>query len=365
MPYFNFKNIKITGMASAVPTNIVTSESYNEVLGEDAVKKFVKMTGVKEVRKTHEKQTASDLGCAAAEKLLTEKNIDRNTIGAVIFAAHSTDYRRPATACVLLHRLGIKNKDCAAFDVSLGCSAFVYGVQIICSMMETSDMTRALLIVGETMSKMVYPEDKSSNMLFGDAGSAVLLEKTEEESTINALTCSDGSGWKAIVAPAGGFRNMEASHEPMIWADGNPRTLYNTIMDGMAVFNFTISDVPETMNQFFEKSGTTSEDYDIFALHQANKFILKQLSKKLGASKDQVPMCIDRFGNTSAAAIPLTICDALGNTEGGRNKIFMSGFGVGLSWGVVSAEIDAADVLPVFETDDYFADGIINSPEDM
>ncbi len=365
MPFFNFNHIKITGMASAVPTNVVASESFNEIIGEDAVKKFVKMTGVKQVRKTHDKQTASDLGCAAAERLLCEKNIDRNTIGAVIFAAHSTDYRRPATACVLQHRLGIKNKDCAAFDVSLGCSAFVYGVQIIGSMMETSDMRRALLIVGETMSKMVYPEDKSSNMLFGDAGSAILFEKTDGESTIKALTCSDGSGWKAIVAPAGGFRNMEASHEPMIWADGNPRTLYNTIMDGMAVFNFTISDVPETMSDFFEKSGTTAEDYDLFALHQANKFILKQLSKKLGVPMKQVPVCIDRYGNTSAAAVPLTICDALGDEENGSHKVFMSGFGVGLSWGVVSAEINSADVLPVFETDDYFAEGIINAPEDM
>ncbi len=365
MPFFKFKNIKITGVASAVPTEVVTSESFNGVIGEEAVKKFVKMTGIREIHRTHEKQTASDLGYAAADRLLTDKGIDRNSIGCVVFVAHSTDYRRPATACVLQHRLHIENKDCAVFDVNLGCSAFVYGVEIVCSMMQCSDIKRGLLIVGETMTKMVYPEDKSSNMLFGDAGSAIIFEKTDTDSEINALVCSDGSGWKAIVAPAGGFRNMEASREPMVWADGNLRTLYNTVMNGTDVFNFTISDVPKTMNDFFDKSQTTAEDYDMFALHQANKFILKQLSKKLNVSMDKIPVCIDRYGNTSAAAIPLTICDALGEENKGRKNIFMSGFGVGLSWGVVSAEIDSADVLPVFETDEYYADGIINSPEDM
>ena len=144
--------------------------------GQDYVEQFVKMTGVEEIRKTEPHQTASDLGYAAAEELLQKKGINRKDIKALIFSAHSTDYRRPATACVLHKRLHL-DRNCAAFDVNLGCSAFVYSAQIISALMANSDIDKGLLIVGETMSRMVHPEDKSSVMLFGDAGAAILFEK--------------------------------------------------------------------------------------------------------------------------------------------------------------------------------------------
>ena len=169
--------------------------------------------------------------------------MDRNSIGALIFAAHSTDYRRPATACVLHDRLNL-SKDCVAYDISLGCSAFVYGLQSICSLMANSDIEKAILIVGESLTKMVNSEDKSVAMLFGDGGSAILLEKHVTETPILSLLKTDGKGYKAIIAPAGGFRNMNASTDLFTWDDGNKRTLYNTYMNGTDVFNFTISDVP-------------------------------------------------------------------------------------------------------------------------
>lgn len=365
MPYFEFKNIKISAVASAVPTKIVKSTDFNEKFTPEGVDKFVDMTGVREHRATGEYQTASDLGYAAAEKILSEKNVDRSSVGAVIFGAHSTDYRRPATACVLHKRLGL-SKECAAFDVSLGCSAFVYCIQTAAAMMQCSDIDKALVIVGETMTKMVNENDKSAVMLFGDGGAAALLEKTEEPADIKGLLRSDGNGYKAIIAPAGGFRNMNASPEPILWQDGNPRTLYNTNMNGTDVFAFTISDVPRAIKDFLKKTETTVEDYDCYAMHQANQFIHKQLSKKLKMNMDKMPLCLDRYGNTSAPAIPLTLCDAYGGDTADRNmNVLMCGFGVGLSWGVASAQINTADIFPVIETDEYFAEGIINSPEDM
>ena len=323
------------------------------------------MTGVKEHRATGEHQTASDLGYVAAKRIMEEKNIDPAEIGAIVFGAHSTDYRRPATACVLHKRLGL-SKECVAFDVSLGCSAFVYCVQTVASMMLCSDIKKALVIVGETMTKMVNAEDKSAAMLFGDGGSAALLEKTDEDTGIKGLLRSDGNGYKAIIAPAGGFRNMNATEETMIWADGNPRTLYNTNMNGTDVFSFTISDVPKAIKDFLKATETTVEDYDCYAMHQANQFILKQLAKKLKADAEKMPVCLDRYGNTSAPALPLTLCDAYGNSEENKKiNVLMCAFGVGLSWGVLSAQIDTADIYPIAETDEYFAEGIINSPEDM
>ena len=167
MPFFRYKNIKISAAAAAVPTERIPVDSYCWINGAETVEKFKAMTGIQEFRRTLPHQTASDLGFVAAKRILEAQNIDRDTIGALVFVAHSTDYRRPATACVLHKRLGL-SKNCAAFDISLGCSALVYGLQTVCSMMSNSDIERALLIVGETMTKMVGPKDRSVNMMFGD-----------------------------------------------------------------------------------------------------------------------------------------------------------------------------------------------------
>ena len=365
MPSFSFNNIRIAGIASAVPTKVVKSTDFNDKFGEEAVQKFVDMTGVKEHRESFDHQTASDFGYVAAERLLTEKNIERDSIGILLFGAHSTDYRRPATAGVLHKRLGL-SKDCAAFDVGLGCSAFIYCTQVAASMLECSDAKRALIIVGETMTKMIYPEDKSAAMLFGDGGAAILLEKTEEENVLAGKVCTDGSGYRAIIAPAGGFRNLEDSHEPMVWADGSTRTLYNTNMNGTDVFSFTVTKVPKTIKEFLKETEQEVEQFDCLAFHQANQFIHQQLAKKLKADINKMPLCLDRYGNTSAPAIPLLLSDVYGaDIENKELNVLMCGFGVGLSWGVMSAKINTADILPVIETDDYFAEGVIHSPEDM
>lgn len=364
MPYFSIKNIAIKAIATAVPTQVITVDSFIREFGEEAVQKFKNMTGVEQYRKTSKFQTASDLGFVAAKKIIKKKNIDINSIGALIFVAHSTDYRRPATACVLHKRLKL-SKECFAFDIGLGCSAFVYGLQAVSSMMQCSDINRALLITGETLTKMTYPKDRSAVMLFGDAGSAILLEK-EEGPDIKGILRSDGNGYRAIIAPAGGFRNIDAPKGPMTWADGNQRTLYNTHMDGTEVFNFTITDVPATIKDFMVRTNTSVNDYDCFIMHQANKFIHKQLSKKLKIPAEKMPLSLDRYGNSSAAAIPLTLCDQYGNSRRDQNlKALMCGFGVGLSWGVVSAKLNVNDIYPIIETDEYFAEGIINSPDDM
>ena len=363
MPFFSFDNINITAVAAAVPPEIVEVDSFKTQFGNELVERFKTLTGIKQFRRTALHQTASDLGFAAAEEIIHKKKIDRKSIGALVFVAHSMDYRRPATACVLHKRLGL-SKECAVFDVSLGCSAFVYGCQIICSLMASSDIDCALLVVGETLTKMTYPKDKSVVMMFGDAGGAVLLER-EKGAKIQGLLRTDGSGYKAIIAPAGGFRNLHADEHPMVWEDGNERTLYNTYMDGTDVFNFSISDVPQAIRDFFVKTNSEVTDYDYYIMHQANNYIHKQLSKKLKMPLERMPVCLDRFGNTSAPAIPLTLCDRFGGFDEGRIKMLMCGFGVGLSWGVLSASLETNCIYPIIETDDVFTEGIINTPEDL
>ena len=311
MSDFLFENIKISGIASAVPKSIVKVNSFQDTFGAATVQKFIDTTGINEYRKTCEHQTASDLGFAAAEHLIDRQKIDRKEIGALVFVAHSTDYRRPATACVLHKRLGLE-KNCTAFDINLGCSAFVYGIQVTASMMMCSDINKALLIVGETLTKMVNPKDSSTAMLFGDGGSAILLEKTNDACEIRGVLKTDGEGYKSIIAPAGGFRNMNAVTDEMVWGDGNIRTLYNTNMNGVDVFSFTVTEVPRTIKDFLRKNERTVDDYDVLAIHQANYFIHQQLSKKLKVPIDKMPICLDRYGNTSAPAIPILLCDVFG-----------------------------------------------------
>ncbi len=362
MAYFSFDNIKISGISTAVPKNIRRTLDFSSQYGKDAVEKYIEMTGIREAHITSQYQTVSDLGFFAAENLINQKKISRDEIGLLVFGAHSTDYRRPATACVLHKRLGL-SKSCAAFDVSLGCSAFVYTMQIAASMMNASDIQKALVITGETVSKIANPKDKTVSMLFGDAGCAILLEK--KASKMSGSLYTDGNGYKAIISPAGGFRNLSAPDTEFNFEEGIKRNLYNVWMDGTTVFTFTISDVPKAIKNFMEKSGTSVETYDYFIMHQANKFIHKQLAKKLKISEEKMPISLDRYGNTSAASIPLTLCDAFGTEKENRRIKFLScGFGVGLSWGVLSSEIDTDDIFPIIETDEWFKEGLIMSPED-
>ena len=360
MAFFHYNNIHIAGVASAVPTQRVIVDSFADSFGKENVEKFSKMTGIKEFRKTFEHQTASDLGYAAADKLLSKKNINRDEIGALVFIAHSVDYRRPATACVLHKRLGL-SKDCATFDIGLGCSATVYGLQVVGSMMANSDISKALLITGESLTKMVNPGDKSVAMLFGDGGSAILLEK-RDGSPMDILLRTDGNGYNAIIAPAGGYRNMDAPRKDEVWPDGNIRNLYNTYMNGTDVFSFTITEIPVAIRDFIEKTGVGIEEYDCFAFHQANQYISKQLAKKFKIPMGKMPLCLDRYGNTSAPAVTMALCDRYGEERGGEIKTMFCCFGVGLSWGVASARISVDDILPIIETDEIFEEGIINAP---
>lgn len=365
MSFFRFNNIRISAISTAIPSQIVSVDSFAERFGTEKVIRFKESTGIQQFRKSKEHQTASDLCFAAAENIIKQKNILQDDIGALVFVAHSTDYRRPATACVLHKRLQL-NKNCVAFDISLGCSAFVYGLQTICALMQASDINKALLLVGETLTKMTHPKDQSVAMLFGDAGSAILLEKTEHPSVIYGILKTDGSGYQTIIAPAGGFRNMNAPHNDILFEDGNTRTLYNTIMQGENVFSFSITDVPRTIKEFLVHTNTSVEDYDCFALHQANRLILQIIAKKFKIDAVKLPVSLDRFGNTSAAAIPLLLCDTYGNTnENKALRTLMCGFGVGLSWGVCSAVINAKDILPIIESDEIFEEGIINSEADF
>jgi 3-oxoacyl-[acyl-carrier-protein] synthase-3 len=360
MPVFNFNNIRIAGMSCAVPKNTVKTESFKDVFGEEEVDKFMLMTGILETRRTLEHQTASDLGYTAAKELLEYKKIAPEEIGALVFCTTSPDYRRPASSFIIQKRLGMSTES-AVFDINLGCSSMLYGLQVVSSVMNSSDISKALLIVGDTAAKTTNPEDRASIMLVGEASVAVLLEKSESAPPISSLVRSDGSGYRYLIVPGGGYRNLHASTEVQVCADGNKRSLHNSFMQGTSVFTFTISDIPRAIKDFLTQTNTTVEDYDCFAFHQANLYILKQIAKKLKIPLEKMPLTLDKYGNTSGASQVITLCDKYGHSDGEKINTMLCGFGVGLSWGVSSVVLNSSDIMPVIEDDTYFEEGVINS----
>lgn len=366
MAFFKYNNIRVAGIACAVPKNEVKTESYKPVFGDEEVDKFMEMTGVKASHRTLEHQTCSDLGYRAAKELLSHKGVKPEEIGALLFSSHSPDYRRPSTAFVLQYRLGIP-EEAVCYDISLGCSSLVVGMQTMASIMSTSDMKYGLLFVGDTAGKSVNPNDRSSAMLFGEAGAVMLLEKTDNVSdSINALIRSDGTGFKYMIIPGGGYRNLHASEEVEMCADGNERTLMNSFIQGTSVFTFTIFDVPRLIKDFWKKTETSPEDYDCFAFHQANLYILKQIAKKTKIPFDRLPITLDRYGNTSGASAIVSLCDVYGNADEDQTiKVLACGFGIGISLGATSFDINTADILPIMEDDEIFTEGLITYPNQL
>lgn len=343
-----FNNIKITGICAAVSSNWGSVDQYKDDLGKETIEKFKKMTGILGRYDVGINQTTSDFCFASAKKIMQEKNIMPEEIGALILVTQTPDYRTPSTACLMQYRLGIP-KNCLAFDINLGCSGFVYGLNVISSLMTTSNIKKALLLVGDTNAKeRIGKTEKfitTGNLLFGDAGAAILLEKTDYSCLMKAVMCTDGSGYKALMRPFGAWRH------PI-----GPEKVSSKDID---VFNFTITEVPFLVKNFMSEQKTTIDNYDCLILHQANLYVLKQIVKKLKCPIEKVPISLDEYANTSAASIPITLVKAYGDLKAKQElNVLMCGFGVGLSWGLVSSYINTSDILPIVHTDEYFDDAI-------
>ena len=345
------KNIKIIGCSAAVSNNWSSLlECSNEE--ENIIKKFIKKTGVKGRYNAGIKQTTSDFCFAAAKKLLEEKSIDPKEIGVLVFVTQTSDYALPATACLLQDRLGL-SQDCIAFDVNLGCSGFTYGLNIVASLLNNSNSSKALLLAGDTSAKeknakYTSKTAHSATMLFGDSGTATLLSKDYSAKPITMISKTAGSGYKAIITPYGGWRNPEAPAGKS----------YGTIMDDVEVFNFACGEVPALLEKTMELSNSKPSDYDCLVLHQANLFIMKQIAKRSGFPIEKTLVSIDVFGNTSSASVPNSLVKEYGDKNSDKIiRALMCGFGVGLSWSTVDCYINENDILPLIHTDEYFEDG--------
>lgn len=329
----SINDVYIAAIASTVPSDKINNFDLADSFGEVEVKKIIKNIGVETRHIAGATQTTSDLCYESAVRVIKNLDWEPESIGALIFVSQTPDYQLPATACVLQAKLSLSKKT-IAFDVNLGCSGYVYGLYLAASLIN-SGVERVLLLVGDTISKIVNKDDRSTGLLFGDAGTATALQKKAGKKLSFTLG-SDGTGFEHIIAKDKSIRDS---------AERGMSSAY-LAMDGGEVFQFTLGAVPEMLNGFMTELGVDSTDINACIYHQANRFMLKHLSKKSGFTAEQVPLSIVEYGNTSSASIPLTLCS---QNIPHRNKILMAGFGVGLSWGAVYADLSETALLAVVE----------------
>lgn len=323
---------RIVGVVSCVPQRLVDNSDFLAKFGDKA-NEIAKMTGVLERRWVAPGQTTADLCEAAARSLMEELGWTAESVDAVIFVSQTPDYRLPATACALHGRLGL-SPGAIAYDVNLGCSGYPYGLWMAMSAIQTGAADRVLLLVGDTISKTVDPEDRSTAMLFGDAGTATAIERGAGGASF--VLGSDGRGERNLIIPQGAYRSADSGFETL-----GDRRLDALYMDGGEIFNFTLKAVPALVQTTIEHGGVPVEDYDAFCFHQANAFMVKHLIKKAKLPVEKVPINIDRYGNTSSASIPLLMTtDLAERLKSGSTRLAMFGFGVGYSWASAALELE-------------------------
>ena len=302
--------VSITAIEYELGSRLVTNDDIAREMPDWNFPNIVKKTGIKSRRITAKDEKASDLGVRAAEKLFNSHDIARESVETLIYCTQSPDFPSPATACIIQDRLGLPTST-AAFDINQGCSGFVYGLAVASSMIGSGFSKKVLLICADTYSKYIRPESKSTRTLFGDAGSATLLEVSPDPSIGPFLLGTDGSGMEKIIV-----RNN------------------CLMMDGPGVYLFTIRKVPECVHGLLKKAGKAMSDVDYFIFHQASKVVIDSIVKTLELDEGRVFRGYEEIGNTVSSTIPIALKQASEKKliKKGDN-IMLVGFGVGLSWG--------------------------------
>jgi len=360
MAFLEFKSVRIAGMAAGVPKNIASNLHPTEddaVSTDYAPEDFVKTTGVMERRVSYE-LTTSDLCYAAAEKLIVDLGWEKSEIEGIIFVSQTPDYILPATACILQDRLGL-SKECYTADISLGCSGWVYGINIGASLVGGGGLKKVLVMCGDAKARSKN-DVRRRNPLFGSAGTVTALECQEGAPAIQFHFGTDGSGFDAIITPEGGSRNpvTKASFDYYDF-EGSQMYHLQARMKGMDVFSFGITTAPKSVKKLGEHFGFNYLDADYFVFHQANMKMNDMIAKKLKLPKEKVPSSMYHFGNTNGGSIPMTIVSELkGKVENKETSFICCGFGVGLSWGTVAFKTNNLVISDLVEVSDEETDKV-------
>lgn len=300
---------------------------------------------------------ASDLAYKAASKLFLTNVCSLSDVDFLIYCTQSPDYYLPTTACMLQERLGLSTS-CGALDINLGCSGYIYGLSLAKGLIESGMAKNILFLTADTYSKYINPKDRSVQLLFGDAATATLISSTEEcdEDMIGCFVFgTDGKGAENLIVPAGGLREPLTSDSYKDITDdlGNTRNRSNLYMNGSEIFNFALSQVPKSIAVLLEKNNQILSDYDYFVFHQANKYMLEAIRRKMGISKEKFSVQLEDCGNTVSSSIPIAIIrDYQERRITNGAKVMLAGFGVGYSWAACSIKINLSTKSEVQENDE-------------
>jgi len=331
----------IAGIATYLPEQILSNDALAALYPSWPAAKILEKTGIHERHIAADDETATDLAFAAACRLFDSGAVERADVDFLILCTQAPDYLLPTSACILQHRLGLSTQ-IGALDINLGCSGFVYGLSLAAGLIASGAASTILLLTADTYSKFIHPQDKSVRTLFGDGAAATLICAGEPDDIARIgpfVFGTDGSGARDLIVEAGGARcpRSTLTAEETTDATGNVRSRDNLYMNGGAVLNFTLREVPRAVLALLDKTQTTAEDYDRFVLHQANKFMLDALQKKLAVPPKRVSRHFERIGNTVSSTIPFVLEREM--ADGGCSpgtRMMLVGFGVGLSWAAAS-----------------------------
>ena len=321
------QNVGILGVGSALPTKIVTNFDLEKIVNTSD--EWIRTrTGISERRIVAGSQTTSDLAAEAARAAVEAAGCTIAEIDLILVATISPDTIMPSTACFVQEKLGAKNA--AAFDLSAGCTGFVYGLAVGCSFVRSGMYKRVLVIGAEVMSKFLDWTDRNTCVLFGDGAGAVLLGPAEEPGFLSFKLHADGSMGDLLITPAGGAR-LPASKETVA-----ARQHYIKMVSGNETFKFAVRVMGEVVQQALDEAGLVKEELDFLIPHQANLRIIEAARKRFNLPPDRVVVNINRYGNMSAASIPVALDEAVKNGRIKRSHLLgFVGFGAGLTWGAV------------------------------
>lgn len=350
MAIFEIPDVRIAGISACVPKKILSNHDYTWITQKER-NQLIQMIGVETRHVAEPGQTTSDLCFQASEQLLDKLGWQREDINLLVFVSQSRDYIIPSTSAILQDRLKLP-KTCMTIDINLGCSGYVYGLSVISSLISTTGIHKALLLVGDLSNVTSNYRDKSTFPLFGDAGTATALELKPGYAPMQFNLQTDGSGFEAIIIEDGGVRNIpgKESFTTRKYGEGIYHNRMQISLDGIEVFNFSLREVVPNIKATLKQFNRQLDEFDFLVFHQANRLINETIRKMLKVDPARVPYSIHDFGNTSCSSIPLTMVTQI--ADGLRTKLqklLLSGFGIGLSWGTALIETDGIIVPELTE----------------
>lgn len=326
---------KIKDIASYIPETVLGNDELASIYPGWSAEKIFAKTGIRQRRIAAVDETAADMATKAAQRLFAKGSVSAADVDFIIFCTQAPDYILPTSACIIQHVLGVP-KSTGAVDINLGCSGFVYALSLANGLIISGAAKCVLVLTADTYSKFINPLDKSVRTLFGDAATAtaVVQADVEYQSIGPFVFGTDGGGAKHLMVETGGSRTPRSVETAAEAEDssGNVRSRDNLYMDGGAVMAFTLKEVPKVVMALREAAGLSRDDVSTYVLHQANRFMLDALRKKLDVAEEKLPIRMEMVGNTVSSTIPLVLSEMMDAGGFVGKKIMLVGFGVGLSW---------------------------------